>query len=136
MNSEKSYIIEDSEEDVESLFFDSYAFFEILKGNPHYLQYSKFKIITTRLNLFELYIGLLRNSNEEKAELEFERYYNFVVDFDSVVLKQAAKLKMQLNKRDVSMVDCIGYSLAKQLGIKFLTGDSAFEKMENVEFVR
>jgi len=131
MNLEKNYI-----DLCNSVFFDTYAFFEILKGNPNYSKYSSYKIITTKLNLFELYLGLLRDVDEEKAELEFERYYGFIVNFDGEVLKEAARLKMKLNKRNVSMVDCIGYSLARQLGIKFLTGDKEFEGMDNVEFCK
>lgn len=119
-----------------SMFFDTYAFFEILRGNFNYLKYSNYKIATTDLNLFELYLGLLREVGEQKAELEFEKYYKFIVHPDKGVLKKAAKLKALINKRDVSMTDCIGYSLAKQLGIKFLTGDNAFQGMDNVEFVR
>ncbi len=34
------------------------------------------------------------------------------------------------------MTDCIGYIFAKQLGIKFLTGDKEFENLDNVEFVK
>jgi len=39
-------------------------------------------------------------------------------------------------KRNLSYVDCIGYIIAKQRNIKFLTGDKEFEYMENVEFVK
>ena len=34
------------------------------------------------------------------------------------------------------MTDCIGYIIAKRLGMKFLTGDKEFEGFENVEFVK
>ena len=129
MNSEETYI-------EDSLFFDSYAFFEILKGNKNYENYRNFKIATTKLNLFELYLGLLRDVNEESAEKYLKDYYQFVVDFNEEVIKGAAKFKDELNKRDLSMTDCIGYILAKQLGIRFLTGDKQFENMDNVEFVK
>ena len=120
----------------ESYFFDSYAFFEIIKENKSYGKYASSKVATTKLNLFELYRGFLKDKNQDLAEISFNKYFQFVVDFDEEVIKEAAKLKIELNKRDVSMTDCIGYCLAKQLGIKFLTGDSAFEGMDNVEFVR
>ena len=64
------------------------------------------------------------------------KYYPFAVDFNEEVIKNSAKLKNELNKRDVSMTDCIGYCLAKQLGIKFLTGDEAFENLDNVEYIK
>lgn len=34
------------------------------------------------------------------------------------------------------MVDCIGYTIAREKGILFLTGDAAFEKIEGVEWVK
>jgi predicted nucleic acid-binding protein len=119
-----------------SYFFDSYAFFEIIKENKNYEKYISSEIATTKLNLFELYHGFLKDKNQDLADISFNKYLQFVVDFDEEVIKEAAKLKIKMNKRDVSMTDCIGYCLAKQLGIKFLTGDSAFEGMDNVEFVK
>ena len=140
MNLEKNSImieVEDSEEEaMKSFFFDTYAFFEILNGSENYRKYISVRIITSKLNLFELYSKILRESNEEEAHIALEEYYPFVKDFDQEVIIAAAKLKKELNKRDVSMTDCIGYALAKQLGIKFLTGDRVFEHMENVEFVK
>ncbi|MBS3092202.1 PIN domain-containing protein [Candidatus Pacearchaeota archaeon] len=130
MNLEESYTEEDS------FFFDSYAFFEILKGNKNYEIYKKCRIITTKLNIFELYLGLLREVNEETAEKFLNKYYKFVIDFDEDVIKGAAKLKNKLNNRNLSMADCIGYILSKQLGIKFLTGDKEFETLDNAEFVK
>ena len=130
MNSEEIYIEQNY------FFFDSYAFFELLKGNPSYEKYKKVAIVTTKLNLFELYLGLLRDINEEIAEKYFDKYYIYIKEFDENVIKQAAKLKNKLNKRDLSMTDSIGYIFAKQLGIKFLTGDKEFENLDNVEFVK
>ncbi len=138
MKLEENFItIDDKEIEVTpDLFFDSYAFFEILKGNKNYKKYGALGIVTTKLNMFELYFGVLRETDVEEAEKVIQKYFTFVVDFDEDVIKEAAKLKILLNKRNVSMTDCIGYCLAKQLGIKFLTGDKQFEKMENVEYVK
>ncbi len=123
-------------DDVETLFFDTYAFYKIYEGSESYKKYEDCTIVTTKLNLFEIYVVILRNSGEGDAEEFFNNYYKFVRDFDENVIKNAAKLKLRLNKRDVSMTDCIGYSLAKQLEIKFLTGDKEFQDLENVEFVK
>jgi len=43
---------------------------------------------------------------------------------------------MKSNKSNLSYVDCIGYILAKELKVGFLTGDREFEGMDNVEFVK
>ena len=134
MKQEENFIDEDSEKEL--LFFDTYAFVEIIKGNFNYLPYSYAGIITTKLNIFELYHGCLKDKNEKLGEEIVQQYFSLVKDFDEEVIKEAAKLKFKLNKRDLSMTDCIGYTFAKQLGIKFLTGDKQFQDMENVEFVK
>ena len=119
-----------------NFLFDTYAFLEMLKGNERYEAYLDSGIVTTKLNLFELYLVVCRTEGEKQADIIFQKYYRFAGDFDAEVIKEAAKLKIFLNKRDVSMTDCIGYTFAKQLGIKFLTGDSAFEDLDDVEFVK
>lgn len=129
-------MIEESEEEGETFFFDTYAFYEIYEGNENYKKYEGCGIVTTKLNLFEIYLTILRNYGEGDAEKIFNNYFEFVKDFDKEIIKNAARLKFKLNQRDLSMTDCIGYELAKQLGIKFLTGDEQFKDMENVEFIK
>ena len=137
MNSEENFIIEDAEkEESKNFFFDAYAFYEIIKENQNYKKYLNVGITTTKLNLFELYHVFLKENTEDLAETFLKKYYPFTVDFDENVIVEAARLKIKLNKRDVSMTDCVGYCFAKQLDIKFLTGDNAFEGMANVEFVK
>lgn len=36
----------------------------------------------------------------------------------------------------MSMTDCISYFMAKDLEIKFLTGDKEFENLDYVEFIK
>lgn len=117
-------------------FFDSYALIEIIRGNPNYKIYTGSRVITTKLNIFEVYHGLIRDVSEKEANKFLEEYYSLIMDFNEEDIKNAAKLKIDNNKRDLSMTDCIGYVLAKRLGIKFLTGDKEFKEMENVEFVK
>jgi len=135
MKQEESYILS-LDDEKGGFFFDSYALFEIMKGSPNYMPYSEFEITTCKLNIFELVHGFLRDKQAELAEIALKKYYSFAVDFDGDVIVAAAKLKILLNKRNVSMADCIGYALAKQLGVKFLTGDREFQGMDNVEFVK
>ena len=104
MNLEENYINLE-----ESFFFDSYAFFEILGGNKNYDKYKEAEIVTTKLNLFELYIGILREKGESEAKEILDLYYPFAIEFDKEVIEEAAKLKNKLNKRNISMTDCIGY---------------------------
>ncbi len=123
-------------EETKSFFFDTYALYEIYKGSENYEKYEGCNIITTKLNIFEIFWVIWRDVNCNEAEEFSNIYYDFVRDFDNIVIKEAVKLKKEMNKRNVSMTDCIGYCVSKQLGIKFLTGDKEFEHLENVEFVR
>ena len=121
---------------IETFFFDSYALFEIIRGNNNYSKYLNVNIIITKLNLFELYYGLLKDVGEKIASTILDKYIEFAVDFDRDIIKQAAKFRLMYNKYKLSMTDCIGYTTATKLGIKFLTGDMQFENLPNVEFVK
>lgn len=120
----------------ETLFFDTYAIIEILRGNPNYIKYLEYNVALTKLNLFELYYKLCGMHNQDIADMEFKKYSKSVLDFDNDVIKDAAKLKLMFRKQDLSMVDCVGYIKARQMGIKFLTGDKQFEHLPDVEFVK
>ena len=95
-----------------------------------------YEIVTTKLNLFELYYKLFREKGEIVAKTALQKYSNCILDFDNNVIEEAAKMRFMFKKQDMSMVDCIGYIKAKQLGIKFLTGDKQFEYLPDVEFVK
>ncbi len=117
-------------------FFDTYALVEITKNNENYNKYTSFLIITTTLNLTEFYFHLLSYLNEKKADELLDKFNFSFLEIDKDVAKEAAKFRKFNYKRELSYVDCIGYLLAKNRGFKFLTGDSFFENMKNVEFVK
>ena len=121
---------------MKAYFFDSYAVMEILKGNKNYDAFRDSEVVLTKLNLFEIYHNILKQFDEELAEEIINKYKVFAVDFDEITIKKAAKFRIENIKRKLSMTDCIGYILAKKIGIKFLTGDKEFEHLENVEFVK
>jgi len=124
-------------DEIKTFFFDSYAFFEIANGNLAYEPYTKaISIITTKLNLMELHYGLLRMEGEEEADRIYEEYVKFVIDFSDEDIKEANNFRLKNKKEDLSYVDCIGYILACKNGVKFLTGDSKFKDLDNVEFVK
>ncbi len=120
----------------DAYFFDSYAVMEIVKGNPSYKEYIDKNIVLIKENIFEIYFNILRQINKETAEEISEEYYPYVLDFDEEIIKEAAELKLEYYKQNISMTDCIGYVLAKKIGIKFLTGNKEFESFDNVEFVK
>ncbi len=118
----------------EIYFLDAYALMEILRQNPVFKPFAHVKFVTTKLNLFEVYRKLLINYGEETAGPFLENYYPHARPLDRKMLRTAVHLKLQ--KKRLTVNDCIGYALARRLNIPFLTGDSAFQDMEGVEYVK
>ncbi len=120
-----------------SFFFDTYAFYEIIVGNPNYLLFTKdIKIVTTQLNLMELYYQLLALYDKQQAVEFFRRYQEFIVPISNEIIIEAMDFRKQHYKQNLSYVDCIGYVIAKKMTTPFLTGDKQFEEMTNVKFVK
>ena len=123
--------------EVKTFFFDTYALYEIIEGNENYKKYVKnIAIIITKLNLMELFYGLLIKYNEKTANNFYEKFLPYCTGIDDNTIKKAMIFRALNKKRDLSYVDCIGYIISKHRNIKFLTVDKEFENMENVEFVK
>jgi len=118
------------------LFFDTYAIFEIINSNPEYQRFSGETIITSVLNIGELYYGLLKQGNRAKADAWVERLQADLIEIDPETMKRAMTFKYVNRKKKLSMVDCVGYVLAHKLGVRFLTGDKEFKDLAGVEFVK
>ena len=120
-----------------SFFFDTYALIEIGKNNPNYEFYKKdVKIFVSMLNIMELAYFLIRENKENEIEDIFNNLSKFAISYNKEILISATKMKHQYKKEKLSYIDCIGYFLAKQQNIKFLTGDEKFRDKKNVEFVK
>ena len=115
---------------------DTYALIELLKGNADYKPYLKHLLVTTQFNLIELYYSLLKDFGKHIADKYLRLYSEFVVPISNSAIEIGMKFKLLHKKEKLSYVDCIGYTIARITEIPFLTGDSQFEGMENVEFVR
>lgn len=118
----------------EAYFFDTYAFFEIIRGNPKYSKYYGSFPITTILNIAELNYGLKRDYGKLTADKYADKYAVFATDITIEDIKLATDLKRE-NKK-LSLADVLGYTIANRLCVKFLTGDEQFETLPNVEFIR
>lgn len=117
-------------------FADTYALLEFIEGNKNYKDYLDEKIITTRLNLMELYYALLRDYNEKKAEYYYNFFIPFCVIIEDDIIKKAMHFKLKHKKQRLSYIDCVSYILALKKGVRFLTGDKEFKSLKNVEFVK
>ena len=118
----------------EIFFFDTYAFFEIIRGNPDYKRYEEVNALTTIFNLAELNYGLKKEKTEKIADEITEKYRTFLVDVTLDDIKEAMNLKIK--NKQLSIPDVIGYIISKKFNAKFLTGDECFKEMANVEFVK
>lgn len=114
-------------------FFDTYAFYEIINGNPQYDQFKESKAITTVFNITEFNFALKRDG-KTNADETTKKYQSIIVD---VVIEDIFKaMDLRIQNRKLSIPDAIGYTVAQRFNAKFLTGDREFAKMKNVEFVK
>jgi uncharacterized protein len=116
-------------------FLDTYAIIEIVKGNEDYVKFLNSEFYTNLLNLYELYYNLIRDFDEETAKKYFYQFRNIVVDIEDGYVFGASLFKLEHKKAKVSYADALGYVMALENGMKFLTGDKEFRDFENVEFV-
>ncbi len=119
---------------METYFFDTYAFFEVIKGNPGYNRFRQSKIITTVVNLAELGFGIRQNYPELDPEAHVKKHASLITEITAEDAIHAPKLKFE--NRKLSLADALGYTVAKRLQIPFVTGDKEFRHMKNVEFVK
>ena len=129
--------MEEQREEVEKYFFDTYALYAIATGEKSYETFSKeCEVITSLMNLYELYYTLLKDNKEHLGEEFFDKLVGNCVNFDSDIIKKAAKFRREHIKKKLSYLGCLGYIIALENKIKFLTGDEGFRGMKNVEFVK
>ena len=117
-------------------FFDTYAIVEIICNNKSYEKHQEEDITTSILNVGEIYYSLLREKGEEIADFWYEKLKQSAISVDIETVINAMKFKFENRTKNLSFIDCVGYTIAKDKGLKFLTGDKEFESMSNVEFVK
>ncbi len=120
----------------EKYFFDSYALIELYKGNENYRKYKTAKVATSFFQLYEIYYSLRKEFSGEEVQEFFRFLQNFCVELRFSLIPKAVEFRMKFKSNDLSYADCLGYVMAKEFGIKFLTGDNQFRDLPNVEFVK
>jgi len=119
----------------DSFVYDTYAIIEIIRGNENYKDYLNKKIIINSFIFAEICYVLIRNKYPE-LDNYLERYKKYIVSINPGIIKKAMEFRYVHKNKKMSMVNCVSYFLAKELNIRFLTGDKEFENLENVEFVK
>lgn len=117
-------------------FFDTYAILATIDGDPAYKKYEEEKMFTSKLNVGELYHVLLKRYNKATAEYWIKKLDFELIDFSTEEVIAAMLFKHAHSRRNFSVFDVVGYTIAKDRGIRFLTGDRQFEDLENVEFAK
>lgn len=120
----------------ETYFFDTYALMEIIQSNPIYLTYVENSNMIINDFIFAEFCYNLFRENTKNAKDYIKEIIPAIVHAESEIIEGAMKFRVEHKKQNLSMTDCIGYIMSKQLGIKFLTGDKEFQNLENVEFVK
>lgn len=118
-------------------FFDTYALVALFKGKESYRGYGgpSIGIATTGLNLMEFaYVALRSGKPAGEVEKRFRELEEHCHPIYSELLLKVALFRTRHPR--MSYVDCIGYLMARELDVPFLTGDDAFQGMEGVEFVK
>ena len=119
-------------------YADTYALIEILRGNPNYRPYKL--LATSEFNLLELAYALVRDYDKDTAARILKRVRRSVImvqPTDEDYLDAGTfRIVQRRNGRNFSLVDALGYVVAKKMGIPFLTGDKEFQGLENVEYVK
>jgi len=118
----------------EVYFFDTYAIFEIIRGNPNYQKHIECRPILTVFNLAELNYNLKKEFSKKIADKYTEKFWINVITVLPSDIENAMDLK--LKKKELSIPDAVGYIVSKRMGIKFLTGDNDFKDFDNIEFVK
>lgn len=119
---------------------DSYAFFGLADGHASYKRvFAENDVVTTPLNVVEVYAVLLRRDTEGAKAREFaESCLTLAVEVPRETSFRAAEFRVEMiaGKRNCSHIDAWGYAAAETLGRKFLTGDEAFRGLPNVHFLK
>ena len=105
-----------------------------MRGNPRYRRYLAAELRTSLWNLVELYLAVLRDRGDVEAQRQFARFRTIVLDPPDEWLFEAMGLKVR--RPTLSYADAIGYTVARRIGARFLTGDEAFRRLPDVEFCR
>lgn len=120
----------------DTYFFDTYALIEIVKGNANYVKFKYAKVVLSILNLAEFHYKILKDFNSKLADELVSEYESSLIEIDVLTIKEANEFRLLNKSKKLSYADCIGYTMARKYGLKFLTGDKQFINMPNVEFVK
>ena len=108
---------------------------EILEENKNYEPYLESEVVINNFIYAELCYNLFRN-NIKNSKIILDKYSKHISSVKPEWIEKAMMFRLEWKDRKVSVPDCVSYIMAKNLGLKFLTGDKEFKGVKNVEFVK
>lgn len=119
-------------------FYDSSAAYEFISGNAAVKEFFSQPNdgVVNLLVIMESYFTLLKNINEEAAELSLKMLFPLMTIPTRTIIRKAMKFRLENAKLGLSYADALGYVYAKEHQIPFVTCDSAFKGLSNVIFAR
>ena len=117
-------------------FLDTYALIEITKDSENFKKFADTSNFTGLMNLLELHYFISKEFGEKKADDIIDKLKDVIINVEIDDVKEASKFRLKNIKSKFSYVDSLGYVMAFNRNLKFLTGDKEFENLDNVEFVK
>lgn len=116
-------------------FLDTYAIIEILNGNPAYEGVLS-DGGTSLYHLYELHVQIARIRDADTADLVFSDLHSIARDVEDRDILEASRFKRSHRKRQYSYADALGYAMARNRGVDFVTGDEEFRGVDGVRFIK
>jgi predicted nucleic acid-binding protein len=117
-------------------YLDTYAIIECIKENPNFIKFQNEVTITGALNITETHYYLVEYSGEIEADNFIESLNFSLLEPNKEIAIKASKFRHKNKKLKMSYADCLGYIIAMENNLIFVTGDDAFKEFENVEFIK
>jgi len=117
-------------------FLDSYALIELIEGNPEYKKFAEQPIYTSSVNLVELAYHFAQKYPAGKLTKMVFLLNPQMIEIKPEQITKIALFRKENASKKFSYIDCIGYILARENRMVFITGDKAFKNMPNVGFVQ
>ncbi len=106
-----------------------------MNKSPNYKNYIDGDMIINEFIFAEFCYQLLKD-NVKNPEEYLDELKLSIINPEPSVIWRAMKFRYKNKNRKMSMVDCISYVMAIELGVRFLTGDKEFQDLDNVEFIK
>src|SRR3989344_9319298 len=113
-------------------FLDSYAIIEILAENQNYERFKNSVNHTSLLNLLEVHNILRKLKEKVVVDKIIEKLLGICMQITVDDIKFASEFKINNKSKKFSYIDCLGYAIAFNKNLKFVTGDNEFKSLANV----